>query len=110
MRLDPYTIGRMTIVNRAVYHNPTPEAMRALMERIGKSQIWVADRTGISRRRIQYLLVGSKEFNGETQKVKLTYPEQHILECLADSSDALKDAPKPDHPFVKFLPTPKEPP
>lgn len=91
LRHAPLTIGRMTIVNRAVYHKPTPETMRALMDRIGKPQVWVADRTGISRRRIQYLLVGTKEFGGEIQEVKLTYPEQHILECLADSSDALKD-------------------
>ncbi len=81
---------RRMIPNRANHVSPTESAayMRELMARIGRPQVWVADRTGISRRRIQYLLVGSKEFAGETQSVHLTYPEQHILECLAAAGEA----------------------
>lgn len=75
------------IPDRVTQHKPTPEYMRELMSRIGKTQIWISDRTGISRRRIQYLLIGSKDFNGELQEVKLTYPEQFILEALAASSE-----------------------
>ena len=83
------TIWRM-IPNRANHVTPEQSAahMRELMARIGRPQVWVADRTGISRRRIQYLLVGSKEFAGETQSVHLTYPEQFILECLAAAGEA----------------------
>ncbi len=83
------TMQRMSIVNRETQHNPTPEYMQELMRRIGKSQTWVAERTGISRRRIQYLLVGSKIFAGVKQDVRMTYPEQHILECLAEASENL---------------------
>lgn len=78
----------MAIPDRENKHQTDPEYMRELMSRIGKPQVWVADRTGISRRRIQYLLVGSKVFAGEIQTVKLTYPEQFILEALADAGDA----------------------
>ena len=58
--------------------------MRVLMDRIGKPQTWVAEKTGISRRRIQYLLAGHKVFEGELQSVCLTYPEQYILESLGE--------------------------
>lgn len=88
MRQLSDTIGRMSIPNRSLSHNPTPEYINTLMQRIGKSQVWVADRTGISRRRIQYMLVGSKVFSGETQSVTMTYPEQFILESLADAGEA----------------------
>ena len=62
------------------------------MARIGKTQHWVADQTGISRRRIQYLLVGSKTFAGEVQAVTLTYPPsnlpwsawQRLVTCLTN--------------------------
>ena len=77
----------MNIPNFAELHNPTPEYVNQLMQRIGKSQVWVAARTGISRRRLQYLLVGSKVFAGETQAVTMTYPEQFALEALAAAGD-----------------------
>lgn len=76
------------IPNREALHKPTPDYMRELMARIGRPQVWVADRTGISRRRIQYLVVGSKDFAGVIQDVKLTYPEQFILEALAEAGEA----------------------
>lgn len=78
----------MAIPNREEFHRTDPEYMREIMSRIGRPQVWVADRTGISRRRIQYLLVGTKEFAGEIQTVKLTYSEQFILEALAEAGDA----------------------
>ena len=90
VRRAPDTLGRMTLPNREDKHVAASESapyMRDLMERIGKTQLWVAAQTGISRRRIQYLLVGSKEFSGESQPVSLTYPEQFALECLADAGD-----------------------
>lgn len=85
------TIRRM-IPDRAT-HKPTPEYVRQLLARIGRTQVWVAGRTGISRRRIQYLLVGSKVYNGVTQEVKLNYPEQWVLECLAEAGDAFAKKP-----------------
>jgi transcriptional regulator with XRE-family HTH domain len=60
--------------------------MRELMAQIGLNQHVVADLTGISRRRIQYLLAGSRTFLGQVQTVILTYPEQFILECLAEDN------------------------
>ena len=89
------TIERMTLPNRENNHvEPSQSAdhMRSLMARIGKTQLWVADQTGISRRRIQYLLVGSKTFAGEVQAVSLTYPEQYALERLADAGDVFNKA------------------
>lgn len=89
------TLGRMTLPNRKLHH-VTPEKsaayMRDLMARIGKTQHWVADMTDISRRRIQYLLVGSKTFAGEVQAVSLTYTEQFALECLAEAGDVFNKA------------------
>ena len=75
------------VPNAHTLHQPTAAYMAELMRRIGKPQTWVAERTGISRRRIQYLLVGQKTFAGETKPVLLTYPEQFILETLAEVGD-----------------------
>lgn len=61
----------------------SPAYTRELMEKINLSQYDVADKTGISRRRIQYLLVGTRIFLDEKQRVSLTYPEQYILESLS---------------------------
>lgn len=60
----------------------SPAYMRELMDKIGLSQYDVADKAGISRRRIQYLLVGVRVFLDQKQQVSLTYPEQYILESL----------------------------
>ena len=90
------TIERMTLPNREANHVQSIQSadlMRSLMARIGKTQLWVADQTGISRRRIQYLLVGSKTFAGEMQTVSLTYPEQYALERLAEAGDVFNKAP-----------------
>ena len=73
--------------NAPAQYRPGPEYVAELMRRIGRPQTWVAERTGISRRRIQYLLVGEKTFAGETKPVLLTYPEQFILETLAEVGD-----------------------
>jgi hypothetical protein len=62
----------------------SPEFFNALCARIGKSQYWIADHSGISRRRILYLAAGSRVINGEQKAVKLSFPEQFILEYLAD--------------------------
>lgn len=93
VRHAPHIIGRMNLPDR-LKHHVTAEIsaayMRELMQRIGMSQVWIADQSGISRRRLQYLLVGSKVFDGQTQAVSLTYPEQFALEALACAGDAFR--------------------
>lgn len=67
----------------ASLHNPSPDYAAELIHSIGKSQSWIARKTGISRRRIVYLLQGERTDNGITRPVCMTYPEQYILESLA---------------------------
>ncbi|MFL9904202.1 hypothetical protein PQR71_39795 [Paraburkholderia fungorum] len=77
-------------------HSPTPETVRALVERIGKSQFWIAATIGISERRLRYLIAGSREVEGKSVEVTVTYPEQFALECLALSAEVLgKERPRP---------------
>ena len=68
-------------------HNTSLEYFKSLCDRIGRSQEWIAQHSGISRRRIQYLAAGFRTVNGEAKDVQLTYPEQHVLECLAEAGD-----------------------
>ena len=70
--------------------NTTPEFFRELCARTGQSQIWIADNSGISRRRIQYLHAGTRLINGISQPVKLSYPEQFCIECLAEAAERFK--------------------
>lgn len=67
--------------------NTDPDFFRALCARIGQSQQWIAENSGISRRRIQYLAAGSRIINGVSQPVKLSYAEQFTLECLAEAAE-----------------------
>lgn len=76
-------------------HDPRPETVRTLVERIGKSQFWIATTIGISERRLRYLIAGSREVDGKTTDVEMTYPEQFALECLAQASETLnQDRPR----------------
>lgn len=76
-------------------HVPKPETVRALVERIGKSQFWIAATIGISERRLRYLIAGSREVDGKTVEVLVTYPEQFALECLALSAEVMsKERPR----------------
>lgn len=76
-------------------HDPKPETVRALVERIGKSQFWIATTIGISERRLRYLIAGSREVEGKTTDVEITYPEQFALECLAQAAETLnQDRPR----------------
>lgn len=60
-----------------------------LQEQIGKPQMWIAERTGISRRRLQYLTAGERFSNGVMVPVRMSYPEQFTLECLAEAARGL---------------------
>ena len=66
-------------------HKATAAYFNDLLQRIGKPQLWIANRTGISHRRMQYLINGERTQGGKTEPVLMTYPEQYILESLADS-------------------------
>lgn len=68
----------------------TPEIARALVERIGKSQRWIAERIGIGERKMRYVLAGSREVDGKQIAVTLTYAEQFALECLASAAEAMR--------------------
>lgn len=70
--------------------NPSPDAARALVERIGKSQRWIAERIGISERRLRYLIAGTRDVDGKTVDVLMTYPEEFALTCLASAAEAMR--------------------
>ena len=67
----------------------TPLDFALLMDQIGRPQLWVAERVGISRRRLQYLAVGERLIDGKMQAVLMTYPEQFTLESLAEAAIGL---------------------
>lgn len=62
-------------------HNPTPEYFNELLDRIQKSQRWVAETTGIDLNRIERLKRGT---------YSMRYPEQYILEQLADAMEVAR--------------------
>ena len=66
-------------------YNPSTDYAAQLVERIGKSQTWIAKRLGVSDRRIRYILNGSRIVNGKAVDVRMSYAEQFALECLADA-------------------------
>ncbi|UZJ58571.1 hypothetical protein OKW98_18515 [Pseudomonas sp. KU26590] len=70
------------IPNAENYNGDTKNAQQ-LIERIGKSQTWIAKRLGVSDRRIRYIIKGSRIVNGVDTDVRMTYTEQFTLECLA---------------------------
>jgi DNA-binding transcriptional regulator LsrR (DeoR family) len=71
-------------------HREAPELVRQLVERIGKSQRWIAERVGISERRLRYLIAGTRDVEGKKVDVTTTYPEQFALECLAQAAEVMR--------------------
>lgn len=71
-------------------HAPHPETVRNLVKRIDKSQQWIANRIGISERRLRYLMAGTREVDGKETAVLLTYPEQYALEDLARAAEIMR--------------------
>jgi plasmid maintenance system antidote protein VapI len=69
---------------------PPADAVRALVARIGKSQRWIAERIGISERRLRYLIAGTRDVEGKQVAVTLSYPEEFALECLADAAEVMR--------------------
>lgn len=71
-------------------HAPHPATVRNLVARIDKSQQWIANRIGISERRLRYLIAGTREIDGKQTDVVLTYPEQFALEELASAAEVMR--------------------
>lgn len=63
-------------------HDPRPEKVQELLERIGESALWVSKHSGIPYNRLRMLLVGYKEVGGKRIAVVLRYPEQYALEMI----------------------------
>jgi hypothetical protein len=80
---------RMSLPNNDKY-NPDPAYVTELIARIGRPQVWIAERVGISRRRLQYLVAGVRMHEGQEIHVKMSYPEQFALEVLAEAGDAFQ--------------------
>ncbi len=74
----------------ARHHNETLEYFHSLVARIDKSQRWISERIGISERRVRYLIAGSRDMDGKTAPVTMTYPEQFALEALASAAEAMR--------------------
>jgi plasmid maintenance system antidote protein VapI len=68
-------------------HTPTPEYLRQLIKRIDKSQRWIAEASGISERRLRYLVAGKRTIADDEKPVLMDYTEQYVLEQLADAAD-----------------------
>ena len=83
------TIARMRIPNPNELSKDAGFAA-SLINSIGMSQAWLAAKSGISKRRIQYLITGHRVDNaGKTISVLLSYPEQYILQIIADMAHAM---------------------
>lgn len=77
-------------------HQPTHAYFMALRKRLNASAKWIAQHTGISQRRIEYLTAGERLINGKRVETHMTYPEQWILECVvahAPATSGKKTAP-----------------
>lgn len=68
----------------------TPAYLNELLARIEMPVITVSNRTGITHRRLQYLVNGSRVVKGVTEPVLLSYPEQYTLEALAEFQESQK--------------------
>lgn len=72
-----------------VFH-PTKAEFHALLERIGKSQRWISDRTGISERRLRYIAAGGRLVSAEFVATKMSYIEFFALACLAEAAETMR--------------------
>ena len=64
----------------ASLHNPSPDYLRALLERAGLSQREAARRIGVSERMMRYYLA-----DGSADHRPAPYPVQFAIEALAAS-------------------------
>ena len=72
-----------------VFHSSKAEFL-LLLERIGKSQRWIAERTGISERRLRYLAAGGRLVSTEFVATEMSYIEFFALGCLAEAAETMR--------------------
>lgn len=72
-------------------YNPDTEYANKLVDRIGQTPAWIAQRIGVTEKRMRYILAGSRTVKGDTTEIIMTYAEQFCLECLAAEAKAAKD-------------------
>ncbi|WP_300727714.1 hypothetical protein [Pseudomonas sp.] len=72
-------------------YNPDTEYANKLVDRIGQTPGWIAQRIGATEKRMRYILAGSRTIKGDTTEIFMTYAEQFCLECLAVEAKAAKD-------------------
>jgi hypothetical protein len=75
-----------------LHHRTSTEHARELIEAVGKSVPWIARKTGISERKLRYIMAGSR-IDARAGKIDVTlrYTEQFTLEHLAAATQAAKD-------------------
>ena len=72
-----------------VFHSSKAQ-FQDLFTRIGKSQRWIADRTGISERRVRYLAAGGRLVSAEFVATEMSYIEFFALACLAEAAETMR--------------------
>lgn len=73
------------------HHTPTVERLNELLDALkanGYSDAEVARVIGVHRNHIGSLRKGCRTANGKVYQVRMTYPEQFILESLAEAGEA----------------------
>ena len=75
-------------------YNPDTEYANKLVDRIGQTPAWIAQRIGVTEKRMRYILAGSRTIKGDTTEIIMSYAEQFCLECLAAEAKAAKDRAK----------------
>ena len=83
----------MRVPDQDKRRNTTCAYARELIARINQPQTWIASRTGIPKHRIEDLLAGTITASGGYEAVQMTYPEQYILEVLADMAQRGRNPP-----------------
>lgn len=75
-----------------LHHRTSTEHARQLIEAVGKSVPWIARRTGISERKLRYIMAGSRvDQRAGKVDVTLRYTEQFTLEFLAAAVQATRE-------------------
>lgn len=79
------------MIPNADNYKPSTEYARELIERIGKTQEWIARRLGVTSRRVRYIAHGVRITNGVPGPIYMSYTEQFTLECLAAAIESAAD-------------------
>lgn len=72
-------------------YNHSTEYANKLVDRIGQTPAWIAQRIGVTEKRMRYILAGVRTIKGDSTEILMSYAEQFCLECLAAEAKAAKD-------------------